>query len=171
MKQYASAIILTLCSNGVAASEPPTIESNMSARDFQQAGLNKLTVAELELLNAWLNANGQKLQVLAVPSVPAAAVPNPAAAPSPPRSGAAIRAEQQENERQALDVEIVEVRTLSSGKLLFKLSNGELWRQTGDSRKRVRTTPVAARLEPGAIGSWRLKVDGINRGFRVRFVQ
>lgn len=118
----------------------------MSARQFQQAGLAKLSPQELAALNAWLD---QYLQSQARPASVQAAAPSPAphphttpkpAAPVQPATGAeagfgappAPPPEEPETPDRIVSQIDGKFDGFYSG-AIFKLANGQVWKET-DSR-------------------------------------
>ncbi len=53
-------------------------------------------------------------------------------------------------------VEIVEVKTLRSGRRQFKTSDGQIWRQRSSSHMAPERTPFQAEIRQGAFGSYGL---------------
>jgi hypothetical protein len=71
---------------------------------------------------------------------------------------------QSERSKQSVDVRIVSASYDSTELGTFRLANGQVWRETGVSpqRKRLRPgTEYTARIEPGPIGGYRMRVDGV----------
>ncbi len=58
-----------------------------------------------------------------------------------------------------------------SGRTLFKLENGQVWRQAESGRYRTTLDRPVITIERAAFGSYRLKVEGLNRTIRVKRVR
>jgi hypothetical protein len=125
-----------------------SLEERMSARDFREAGLDKLSPEELARLNAWLAANG-----LAAPAA--------AAAPA--------QDEDRRGFRERLDTREINARVAGTfagwaGVTEITLDNGQVWRVT-DANSRLRTGPIESprvTLRAGALGGWWMIVEGFN---------
>lgn len=139
---------LALAVSSVQAQEFSSLEERMSARDFREAGLDKLSPEELARLNAWLAANGL-------------AAPVAAAAPA--------QAEDRRGFRERLDTREISARVAGTftgwaGVTEITLDNGQVWRVT-DANSRLRTGPVESprvTLRAGALGGWWMIVEGFN---------
>lgn len=75
-----------------------------------------------------------------------------------------------ELEGESLSSNIVSVGKDGFDKLLFELENGQLWRQTEYKYFPVQAGQVAV-ISHGAMGSYKLYIDGENRWTRVRRVE
>lgn len=58
-----------------------------------------------------------------------------------------------------------------SGRTLFKLENGQVWKQTQSGRVSHRRSRPMITIRRGAFGSFRLSVEGLNRTIRVKRVK
>ena len=58
-----------------------------------------------------------------------------------------------------------------SGQTLFKLDNGQVWRQSQSGRVSHRRSRPVITIKKGAFGSYRLSVDGLNKTIRVKRVK
>ena len=156
-----SIAVLTLCVASFALAQSQSfssLEERMTAKDFREAGLDKLSDAELKALNAWIERNVR----LADPAV-AAAVAQGQAVPA----GAAAASESQVGFENARRDEFTS--SISGefkgwfGKTEFHLDNGQVWQQVEDDRFPFTAQNPKVTITPGAFGSWRLKVEGSNR--------
>lgn len=80
------------------------------------------------------------------------------------------RASGELDEQQPLTVSIVAVRYDSAGLGLFKLDNGQIWRETEEMPRHLRLDPTGqyqAVLERGTLGGYRMQIDGIRRMLKV----
>jgi hypothetical protein len=129
------------------------LQERMSYAQFKRLGLDKLTPAQLDTLNAWLRKHGDR-----GPSMEAAAVPSrqPATAqPNTTNSG--------------------DIHTRIDGTFrgwdadtVFTLANGQRWRVVDDSQQMMHSmhNPKVT-LRKGFFGSWLLSVDGTSQSVRV----
>jgi hypothetical protein len=124
-----------------------SLEERMSARDFREAGLEKLSPEELARLNAWLAANGL----------------------AGPATAAPAQEEDRRGFRERLDTREIDARVAGTftgwaGVTEITLDNGQVWRVT-DPNSRLRTGPVESprvTLRAGALGGWWMIVEGFN---------
>lgn len=58
-----------------------------------------------------------------------------------------------------------------SGKTLFRLENGQVWKQTDKSRLSWRSSNPEVIISKGAFGSFRLTVEGVNRTVKVKRIK
>lgn len=170
----------------------------MTAEDRVATGVERLTSAELEALNRWLAQQlGTSIDVNSVKGpVSASDVLTPpeaetadsiadaqAVSPSTEQS-AVIEAEVARRvakelaaaraDDQAVEIsEPFEARVLGgfngwSGKTVFTLDNGQVWRQRHDTSYRYQGTDNRVRLEPNFFGFWEMTVVSTGRSVGVR---
>ncbi len=154
----ASLLLALACPLSASAQSFSTLEERMSATQFQEAGLDKLSAEELAALNAWLqkNVDGSSTSSAAI-----ATAPDSTGFAADPTGGAG-------EVRSRLPGEFRGWK----GKTVFTLENGQVWQQTGnDSWSGVKLENPTVLIEPGAFGSWRLKVEGYNTTTRVKRVR
>jgi hypothetical protein len=107
-----------------------------------------------------------------------AAVPAAAAA-APPTGLGAEQARARQRKLEDAPVEQVTVRILStsygqSGLGVFRMEDGQVWRETEQTPERQRLDPAkqyTARIQPGKVGGYRMYVDGVRRMLKVERVQ
>ncbi|MFU8831128.1 MAG: hypothetical protein ACNA7J_03120 [Wenzhouxiangella sp.] len=135
----------------------------MTGREFTQAGLHKLTPEELASLSRWfrqcsLAEYDHQLDDGENQSLPSQPGPRP-----PGIDNMAS---------EAFQSRMVGAFSGSDGNAIFRLENGMIWQQT-DGRSffvpEVENPPVT--IKPGALGSWRLTVEGHNRAIRVKRIR
>ncbi len=146
--------LMTVC--GTAASQGfSSVEERMSAAEFREAGLDKLSDAQLQALNAWLQRDGRCMGADAAVA-----------------DTRGLRAE-------ALDDEADIVSTLPGtftgwqGGDVFTLANGQVWRAIDPSSalRGVNLTNPRVTISKGLFGAWRLKVEGYNASMKVERVE
>lgn len=162
----------SLLVSSLAFATPPfeALEIAMTAEEKAQAGLNKLTRNELDFLNRWLT---QRTIMYRDKSEISVVEKN--------ESQEAIEFEVQRRvaDRLATAAELAESaarnRTYSAtvmgdfsgwqGKTVFRLDNGEIWRQKDTSKYRYRGSSQAVRLTQNWAGGWEMEV--VSTGKRV----
>lgn len=174
------------CAAGAIAGQPapqPDIRDLMSARQFQQAGLNKLTPQQLAALNAWLDgylqAHPAAKAAPAAPSPTAAAKPpatpattaapasSPAPVTAPPVKGeAAFGAAPAKPKPEEVPDHIVSYITgtfdgFYSG-AVFKLDNGQVWKETDSTMLKVRLEHPKVIIKKAWVG-YLMRVDGYGK--------
>ena len=136
------------------AQTPPattsTLEERMSQADFRASGLDHLTPEQLKYLNAWLQSHGAGNAQLVSPSGQPVFYPD---------SGA----------RDTIESHIVGTFTGWRGKTIFKLDNGQEWKQaeSGMYDAGKYEDPVV-RIKPMLLGSWLMYVEGCGCSVRVQ---
>jgi hypothetical protein len=143
-----------------------SLEERMSAKDFRESGLDKLSDTELAALNAWIERNVR----LADPAVAAAvAQGQPASvAPAPPAdNGVGF----ENARRDQFTSRIPGTFKGWFGKTKFELENGQIWQQVEDDRFPFTAESPAVTIKPGAFGAWRLQVEGSNRSTLVKRIK
>ncbi|HET6563821.1 MAG TPA: hypothetical protein VFG52_00295 [Xanthomonadales bacterium] len=71
---------------------------------------------------------------------------------------------------QPVAVQIVAIQYNSAGQGVFKLDNGQIWRETEVTPRHMRLDPgdpYQATLERGTIGGYRMQVEGVRRMLKV----
>lgn len=156
--RLALAFALAGASLSLQAQDFSSLEERMSQREFESAGLSKLSAEELAFLNRWLAERGL--------SAPIAG----AAAPAPSDRTGLPAPEAQQGE-------VVRSRLMGSfrgwtGNTEFRLENGQVWQQTGGgSFGGVSLESPAVTIERGLFGAWYLRVDGYNSRAKVKRVR
>lgn len=143
-----------------------SLEERMTAKDFRDAGLDKLSEAELKALNAWIERNVR----LADPAV-AAAVAQGQAAPvaAAPASESMVGFENAR--REEFTSSIPGTFKGWTGKTQFTLENGQVWQQVEEDRYAANLESPRVTIKPGAFGAWRMQVEGINRTTLVKRIR
>lgn len=146
-----------------------SLEERMSAKDFREAGLEKLSDAELAALNAWIEHNVR----LADPAPAGAQGQQPVAAAAVAGEAAGVdsRVGFENSRREGFSSSINGSFKGWTGKTKFELANGQLWQQVGEDRYSMNAENPTIWIEPGALGSWRLRVEGYNRTTPVKRIR
>jgi hypothetical protein len=161
MRRFAFALAFALAAGTAAAAEFSTLEERMTASEFKNAGLDKLSPQELERLNAWLKAHGLSAGARGAAAAPADNV------------GFQPRNLLSATDAGPITAHIVGEFKGWNGSSHFKLDNGQEWAQT-DHTELVVSKPIQSpqvTIEQGFLGGWMLKVEGYNRTTRVTRVK
>lgn len=142
-----------------------SLEERMTAKDFREAGLDKLSEAELQALNAWIERNVR----LADPAVAAAVAQGQAVPAAPSASEPMVGFETAR--REEFSSSIPGTFKGWSGKTEFTLANGQVWQQVEGDRFAANLESPRVTMKPGAFGAWRMHVDGINRTTLVKRIR
>lgn len=145
-----------LLSAALSAGEFTPIEDKMSDQQLEQSGLDKLSAAELDYLNRWLDgqiddAVEQTIEKQEQQSVGL-------------RGGSS-------GKRSAVEAQIDGPFTGWSGATVFTLTNGQVWKQIGEGRYRYNAESPRITLEPKSLGSWKMYVEGVSRGIKVKRIK
>jgi hypothetical protein len=157
------ALALSALSAGAVAQSVSTVEERMSAAEFREAGLDTLSEAQLQALNAWLQRNRQC-------AAPAAAATSTASSTGDDQRG--LRAEALDDEADIVSRLPGAFTGWESG-AVFRLENGQVWRSvdSGSSLRGVRLQDPQVTISKGLFGAWRLKVEGYNASVKVERVE
>ena len=178
IKTCGRALIPSLLLTSLAFANPSfeALESAMTAEERAQAGLSKLTKEELDFLNRWLalrpvNIGGES----ALP--PAGNID----------SEEAIEVEVQRRVADKLAIKAASAkRAVRSqgysatiigdfsgwqGKTIFRLDNGEIWRQKGASKYRYRGSDRTVSLTQNWAGGWEMEVKATGKRVLVKKIR
>ncbi|HBS55175.1 MAG TPA: hypothetical protein DEA38_05550 [Stenotrophomonas sp.] len=161
-------VALVLCTVALPALAQRVVDGDlqqqMSPQEFKAAGLDKLSATELATLNRWLQGKVEAATTEAV---------------------AAVREEAREEGRQEVIVKnrgffdfgskepitgVLEGEFRGFGKgRIYTLDNGQAWEQTdATTLAGVRKTSPKVSMNPGLLGVWYMKVEGVNTQAKVR---
>lgn len=166
MSRLLLAVALSALVGVAAAADFQPIEERMSARDFRASGLDKLSAEELANLNRWLNGEEVRL----VGSAPAG---SGAASADPSGVGFEKGMFDRPDGPDEVNSRIAGTFDGWSGKTMFRLDNGQVWKQI-EPGKLVVGSPMTSpqvTIKRGFSGVWRLKVAGYNSQVKVERVQ
>ena len=153
---------LLLVSGSSIAKDFPGMKELMSEQEFRAAGLDKLSADELKALNNWLlkyTTDDVPELVEEVPelkesvALKAAVAPAPAAAPQP------------EPEPERIESRIPGEFKGWTGKTVFKLENGQIWKQRRSGRYYHKMTNPEVVITKNLMGFYEMKV--VETGKRV----
>jgi hypothetical protein len=148
-----SLALVSLLAFPALAQEFSSLEERMSAREFREAGLDKLSAEELAALNAWLQ---RELGGMA------------ASTPAQPVDRTGFR-------DSTIGVEVVsrvvgEFNGWVKG-TRFTLENGQVWEVVDPDRFTAKVPNATVRIRPGSFGSWFISVEGYNSQTRVKRIR
>ena len=146
-------ISLVLFVAGVASAAGfSSLEERMSQKDFQAAGLNKLTPAELKTLDEWLRAHYKTTVTTRYVSPAGKPVFYP-----------------QDNERKTVESRINGKFYGWRGHTVFTLENGQTWKQAESGL--FQAGPFdhpEVKIKPMILGSWLMYVEPCGCSLRVQ---
>ncbi|MBK8069152.1 MAG: hypothetical protein IPK27_16450 [Rhodanobacteraceae bacterium] len=142
-----------------------SLEERMTAKDFRDAGLDKLSEVELKALNAWIERNVR----LADPAVAAAVAQGQTVPAAAPASESMVGFENAR--REEFTSSIPGTFKGWSGKTQFTLENGQVWEQIENDQFSANLESPRVTIKPGLFGSWRLRVEGYNRTTLVKRIR
>ena len=144
-----SAMAALTVASGAAAQSQPTLEERMSQGEFRAAGLDKLSPAELQQLNAWIQTHSTTETRMVTSTGAPVFYPN-------------------SSDRESIEAHIDGIFTGWRGKTVFRLDNGQEWQQaesgTFDAGK---LNSPNVRIKPMLLGSWLMYVDNCGCNVRV----
>lgn len=147
---------------GTAAAQQAfsSLEEQMTGKEFDAAGLEKLTPEELEALNQWIRS--RSLATL-----------DQARTTTLPGDARGFENQAIENmPRTTITSRLAGTFSGWDGETVFELENGMIWEQADNDKFYIR--PVenpAVTIEPGAFGTWRLSVEDYGSEVRVERIQ
>jgi len=145
------------------AQEFSSLEERMTAQEFEAAGLQKLSPEELAALNRWLQmrniGNADPATIAALAGIEG---------PGGDRRGF----DDFRGKATPIKARIEGTFNGWTGETVFKLDNGMVWKQSQQDLLGVK--PVEnpeITIEPAALGSWVLRIAGINKRVKVIRIQ
>lgn len=163
-----------------AALAQSTLEERMTGQEFEQAGLDKLSPAELEFLNQWLKDDRPPASPPKAANAPASGAPASTGGATTPAPAVAARESAtidqrglrpKESSRTPIEARIDGKFTGWSGRTRFKLDNGMVWQQVGSGEVRASSDSPKVTIEPKSLGSWKLYVEGVGRSVKVKRIK
>jgi len=156
---------LAFCLPLFAAEGFSSVEEQMTGKEFNAAGLGKLSQAELDALNHWIRRHS----LATLDAAAAGSTASGSAQGGEDRRG--LKSEEKED-RSPITSKIVGNFKGWDGQTMFKLENGMIWAQADKDKFWTKETDEAvAVIEPGMFGTWRLHIEGSGSECRVRRIQ
>ena len=170
------------------ASESDNIESAMSAEERVKSGVDTLTAEQRQFLYNWLKENydrrTESVVTSTTPDEQSASTEQPAKLEATPeaieaevdRRVAAKLADKRESEKTKQSDSDFEARLTSdftgwTGKTIFKLDNGQVWRQRSSANYRHRESDTRVKFKKNWMGGWEMTVVSSGKTVLVREVQ
>jgi hypothetical protein len=149
----ASLVLGLLLAPTVTAEAPPDVRALMTPDEFKAAGLERLSPAELEALNRWL------LRYTATQA-------------SELRQDSKLVTEEiRKVEQDGLRTRIVGEFRGWDGDTVFRLENGQVWRQRLPGQWSYRATSPEVELSKNMMGFWMLRVLSADRAIGVTRIE
>ena len=171
-----------------SASESENIESVMSAEERLKSGVDTLTAEQRKFLNDWLKQNyGRRSESVVtrttadgrseLPEQPAKLEATPETVEAEvDRRVAAKLADKSESKKTKQPESAFEARLTSdftgwTGKTIFKLDNGQVWRQRSSANYRHRGSDTRVKFKKNWMGGWEMTMVSSGKTVLVRKVQ
>ncbi len=145
-------LLLVLVGTAVGAlahGEGPDVRTLMSAEEFRAAGLDKLSAAELEALNAWIVKYTAR------------------DAPEVRRMNEVVQAEAAKADAEGIRTRVIGEFRGWTGDTVFRLENGQVWKQRLKGRWFYRAESPEVVLRKNTIGFWEMRVVEADRAVGV----
>jgi hypothetical protein len=173
MKNIFILLLLLFTSSAVLAQESfSSVEERMTGREFKDAGLGKLSDAELEALNKWLRDHSvATLENTVVNRRPGSGTVSTAVAADPSADRRGLEGKQAS--KDTIVSRLVGEFTGWDSDTVFQLENGMIWKQSEKTDKYFvdSTTGPVVTIKAGMFNSWRLSVEGYNKSVQVDRIQ
>lgn len=160
----------SIVGTAIAQNDDAPIHERMSTAERQATGINKLTRAELEALNAWLN--NEQAEVIEREVAEATKTrPEPQDQRGFRERIAEVFADD-DNDTSVITSRLVGTFEGWDGETVFELENGMVWRQAETNIYAVRSSnnPEVV-IRRGLFDRWRLQVKGYNKRLTVERVK
>mgnify|MGYP006258491623 FL=1 len=180
--------VMMIFTGPALASESDNIESAMNAEERVKSGVNTLTAEQRQFLNNWLKENyGRRTESVVTRTTPdeqSVSTEQPTNLEATPetieaevdRRVAAKLADKRESEKTKQSDSAFEARLTSdftgwTGKTIFKLDNGQVWRQRSSANYRHRGSDRRVSFKKNWMGGWEMTVVSSGKTCLVREVQ
>ncbi len=153
-------LIIAISASVAGQSAFSSLEEQMNGKEFNAAGLEKLTPDELAALNKWIRS--RSLATLdAGQSVTG----------DEDLRGLELK-KMKDMPRTAIKSRVVGTFTGWDGQTTFRLENGMIWQQADKDKFYIKAVqdPLVT-IEPGMLRTWRLSVEGYSSDCRVKRIQ
>ena len=144
-------VSVPLC--GLVWADGPDIRKLMTPEEFEAAGLDKLSPAEIEALNRWVVRYTAH------------------EAPEVRRQDVVVKAEAAKADEAGIKTRIAGEFTGWDGDTIFRLQNGQIWKQRLDGRWHYRADSPEVELHKNLMGFWVLKVVETGKSIGVKRLQ
>ena len=171
-----------------SASESENIESVMTAEERLKSGMDTLTAEQLQFLNDWLKENyGRRTETVVTRTTAKERSELPEQSANFEATSEAIEAEvdrrvaakladtrdneQAKQSEWAFEARLTGDFTGWTGKTIFKLDNGQVWRQRSSANYRHRGSDRRVKFKKNWMGGWEMTVVSSGKTVLVREVQ
>lgn len=161
MKPFPYLVIAALLAAPAASAQSDfsSLEELMTGSEFEETGLDKLSEEELRNLNTWLRTHLESTDADADADADSDADPAETRRQLREEVEAEVRQEQGLNERGEIVTTIPGQFTGWTGKTVFELANGQVWRQIDGGTYRVSMDDPTVVIYPVSFGGWRLRLE------------
>lgn len=175
-------LLLTLLLSPILVTASEEIFNEMDKETIVTTGIYKLSQSELTALTAWLNDSSNNNEKISREKIKKQVKTELIAEnkENKIREEEIVRQEKkrnmgfrkEESERENIQSSIVGEFKGWQGKNIFKLENGQIWKQSerGNFYIPKRNDPKIT-IKPKSMGSWMLYVDGFGRGVKVKRIK
>jgi hypothetical protein len=148
----------------LAADGFSSLEEQMTGKEFNSAGLEKLSQSELESLNNWIRVHSV--------ATLAAASTSPKGKNKPAEDDSTEDENDDDGKRTTITSTLIGKFSGWDGQTTFKLANGQIWSQDDKDKFYMKEVenPVVV-IEPSMFGKWRLHIEGVDEDCRVKRIQ
>ena len=161
-------VALLACAAPLAFAQQ-SLQQEMTAEEFAAAGLDKLSAAELDVLNRWLQRQVEVEKSVVVEQAREEGRQQAQVEAAGRSEGGGLFGGSGPRDQVQSNI-VGEFSGFGRGER-YTLANGQVWEQVDSARlDGVRLTDPQVTVSPGIMGSWSLRVDGYNTRAKVRRV-
>lgn len=158
-------LTLALLSSAVWAEDFDGFRQDMTVKEYEEAGLDKLSDQELAKLEAWIKARMER-----APAQPTRSAPPPERARQHDVPSFEFGMENARTNQQSMTSRIDGEFRGWDGDTLFRLENGQVWEQIGSERVFFRAYRPEVTITREMFG-YRMSVEGINARVQVKRIE
>ena len=162
---------LSLAPSLLPADDFSSLEELMTLDQFKRAGLERLSPEQLQFLNRWLQQHGDMPQSRSQPANGRAVTRPKETSPAPRQNNDQMGFVPKSTDRTEIHSSIDGDFIGWGGKTRFKLANGQVWQQVGTGDFTHHAVNPGVVIKPKSLGSWKLYIDGVNRGVKVKRIK
>jgi len=157
-----SLILLAFAFSASAAAQQAfsSLEEQMSGKEFEAAGLNKLTPEELTALNRWIRSHS-------LATLDEGRTTNKGTEDN----RGSDKKDKQKTPRTTINSRLVGSFTGWDGQTIFKLENGMIWQQADKDKFYVKAVENPLVTIKPRFKSWRLSVEGYDAKCKVKRIE
>ena len=138
---------------GVVRADGPDIRNLMTPEEFEASGLEKLSPQEIEALNRWIVRYTAH------------------EAPEVRRQDKVVKAEAEKADVEGIKTRIAGAFSGWDGDTVFRLENGQVWKQRLEGRWHYRAEAPEVELHKNMMGFWVLRVVEADKSIGVKRLQ